>query len=92
LGDAVAGLTKALKTGPRRAHRHASLSGHRPGEIGITFSRSCCVHFGRGEEIWVGIFEGKLDGEVPIWFIDYARYFDRPGIYDGQEDATASAC
>ena len=41
----------------------------------------------RGEEIWVGIFEGKLDGEVPIWFIDYARYFDRPYIYDDQEDA-----
>ena len=53
---------------------------------GITYSRSCCVHFGRGEEIWVGIFEGKLDGVVPIWFIDYGRYFDRPYIYDDQED------
>ena len=43
--------------------------------FGITFSRTCCVHFGEGEEVWVGIFEGKLDGEVPIWFIDYQRYF-----------------
>ena len=47
---------------------------------------SCCVHFGHGEEVWLGIFEGRLDGEVPIWFIDYARYFDHPGIYDGDED------
>ena len=54
---------------------------------GITFSRTCCVHFGQGEEIWVGIFEAKLDGEVPIWFVDYERYFGRHTIYDGDEDA-----
>ena len=30
----------------------------------ITFSRTCCVHFGRGEEIWVGIYEAKLDGHL----------------------------
>jgi len=53
---------------------------------GVTYSRSCCVHFGRGEEVWVGIFEAKL-GDVPVWFIDYARYFDRPYIYDDQEDS-----
>jgi len=88
LGDMIAGLSKALK---KRGHdvwivmplyRNIDRA-----KYGITFSRSCCVHFGRGEEIWVGIFEGRLDGEVPIWFIDYARYFDRPYIYDEQEDA-----
>jgi len=88
LGDAVAGLTKALL---KRGHevrivmplyQHIDRARH-----GITFSRPCCVHFGGGEEIWVGIFEGKLDGEVPIWFVDYGRYFDRPGIYDGDEDS-----
>jgi len=89
LGDVVAGLSKALL---QRGHDvrivmplYQSIDRAR---YGITFSRTCCVHFGRGEEIWVGIFEGKLDGEVPIWFIDYARYFDRPWIYDGGgEDA-----
>jgi len=88
LGDAVAGLTKAL------LHRGHDVRIVMPlyqkidrARYGITFSRSCCVHFGRGEEIWVGIFEGKLDGQVPIWFIDYERYFGRPDIYGGDEDA-----
>lgn len=87
LGDAVAGLTKAL------THRGHDVRIVMPlyqridrAKFGITFSRTCCVHFGRGEEIWVGIFEGKLDGIVPIWFIDYGRYFDRHAIYDGDED------
>ena len=88
LGDAVAGLTKAL------VHRGHDVRIVMPlyqridrTRYNITFSRTCCVHFGRGEEIWVGIFEGKLDGVVPIWFIDYERYFGRPGIYDGDEDS-----
>jgi starch synthase len=88
LGDVVASLSKALL---KRGHdvRIVMPLYQRidRAHFGITFSRPCCVHFGRGEEIWVGIFEGKLDGEVPIWFIDYARYFDRTGLYDGDEDA-----
>lgn len=88
LGDAVAGLSKALL---KRGHEVRIVMPLYQGidrlRHGITFSRPCCVHFGGGEEIWVGIFEGKLDDEVPIWFIDYARYFDRPGIYSGDEDA-----
>lgn len=87
LGDVVAGLSKALL---KRGHDvrivmplYQRIDRAR---FGITFSRPCCIHFGRGEEMWVGIFEGKLDGEVPIWFVDYARYFDRPSIYEGPED------
>jgi starch synthase len=87
LGDMVSGLSKALR---KRGHDarvvmplYQSID---RAKYGITFSRSCCVHFGLGEEIWVGVFEGKLDGEVPVWFIDYARYFDRPYIYDDKED------
>jgi starch synthase len=87
LGDAVAGLSKALL---KRGHDVRIVmplyQGIDRARFGITFSRPCCVHFGRGEEIWVGIHESKLDGEVPIWFIDYARYFDRPGLYHGDED------
>jgi starch synthase len=88
LGDMISGLSKALK---KRGHDarivmplYQSID---RAKHAITFSRSCCVHFGRGEEVWVGVFEGMLDGQVPVWFIDYARYFDRPYIYDAQEDA-----
>jgi starch synthase len=90
LGDMVSGLSKALK---KRGHDvrivmplYQSID---RGKFGLTYSRSCCVHFGRSEEIWVGIFEGKV-GDVPVWFIDYGRYFDRPYIYDDQEDGVLS--
>ena len=87
LGDVVAGLSKALR---RRGH-DARIIMPLYGKIdrfkyGITFTRSCCVHFGQGEEIWVGVFEGKLDNDVPIWFVDYDRYFGRPNIYEDKED------
>ena len=88
LGDAVAGLTKALH---QRGHDvRIVMPLYRfidRARFGITFSRSSCVHFGGGEEIWIGVFEGKLDGEVPIWFIDYARYFDRSSLYGDPDDA-----
>ena len=88
LGDAVAGLSKALRKRGHDARIIMPLYQRIDrGKFGITYSRSCCVHFGRGEEIWVGIFEGRLDDEVPIWFVDYGRYFDRPYIYDDQEDS-----
>jgi starch synthase len=88
LGDMVAGLSKALKSRGSDVRIVMPLYGSIDRwKHGITFVRSCCVHFGLGEEIWVGVFEGKLDDEVPIWFIDYGRYFDRPHIYDGDEDS-----
>jgi starch synthase len=48
---------------------------------------SSCVHMGEGEEQWVGISNGMLDGIVPMWFVECERYFGRPGYYDfaGQE-------
>ncbi|MCE0498328.1 MAG: glycogen/starch synthase [Methylacidiphilales bacterium] len=88
LGDAVAGLSKALlKLGHDVRIVMPLYQSIDRAKYGITFSRPCCVHFGGGEEIWVGICEGRLDGEVPIWFIDYARYFDRPYLYNGGEDS-----
>jgi starch synthase len=87
LGDVVAGLSKALV---QRGHDvriimplYAQIDRAR---YRISFMRSCCVHFGGGEEIWVGIFEGRLDDEVTVWFIDYDRFFGRPWLYDGSDE------
>ena len=86
LGDVVGGLSKALRQRGHDARIIMPLYGKIDRfKYGIHFSRSCCVHFGHGEEIWVGVFEGKLDG-VPIWFVAYDRFFGRPQIYDGDED------
>jgi len=49
---------------------------HRIHEIG-----SMCLHMGGGEEHWLGLHQTMLDDVVPVYFIDYARYFARPGIY-----------
>lgn len=83
LGDAVSGLSKEL------VHRGHDLRVVMPlyravdrARWGLEFRSSTCVHFGRGEECWAGVWQGQMDGPVPVWFLDYARFFDRPGIYD----------
>jgi starch synthase len=88
LGDAVAGMSKALHHRGNDVRIVMPLYGCLDrAKYGIKFLRSCCVHFGHGEEIWVGIHEAKLDGEVPIWFVDYERYFGRHNLYGDRDDA-----
>jgi len=48
---------------------------------GIQFDGSACIHMGNREEHWVGIHSALLDQEVPVWFIEYERFFGRAGIY-----------
>ena len=87
----VAGLSKALKRRrPRCAHRHATLLRASTAlKHGITlFALMLRPLTVVGEEVWVGIFEGKLDGEVPglvrrLW----RAIIDRPYIYNGDEDS-----
>ncbi len=87
LGDVVAGLSKALVQRGHDVRIIMPLYGQIDrARYGISFLRSCCVHFGGGEEIWVGVFQGKLDNEVTVWFIDYDRYFSRPWLYDGSDE------
>jgi starch synthase len=82
LADVVAGLCKALC---RMGHDarivlplYASLD---RAKYGITFENSACIHMGAGEENWIGVHSATLDGQVPVWFVDYERFFGRPGIY-----------
>jgi len=85
LADAVAGLSKALHESGHQVRIAIPLySLIDRGRWQIEFKHSVCVHMGKGEEIWIGLYQGLLDGKVPVWFIDYERFFARPGIYDHQ--------
>jgi len=82
LADVAAALPKALQ---RLGHEvriimplYSSIDRAR---YGIQFQSSSCIHMGHGEENWVGVHSGLLDGQVPVWFVEYDRFFGRPGIY-----------
>ncbi|MDQ3814339.1 MAG: glycogen synthase GlgA [Armatimonadota bacterium] len=83
LADVVAGLPKALR---RLGHDvrivlplYASIA---RGKFGIAHEGPACVHMGQGEENWIGVHSATLDGQVPVWFVEYDRFFGRPGLYD----------
>src|SRR6266545_1148339 len=83
LGDVVAALPKAL----RRLGHDVRIVLPLYGSIdrakhGITPESPSCVHMGQGEENWIGVHSTMLEGEVPVWFVEYERFFGRPGIYD----------
>ncbi|MFN7950200.1 MAG: glycogen/starch synthase [bacterium] len=83
LGDVVTALSKELA---RAGHDvrvvmplYRSIDRAR---FGIRFERSSCVHMGNGEEAWVSIHSTLLGERVPVWFVEYERFFGRGGIYD----------
>jgi starch synthase len=81
LGDAVAALSRALK---RAGHDLRILL---PRYYFI--DRSSCTPLGEplavpsgAGEAWTAIYETRLPGsEVPVYLLDYERYFGRDGIY-----------
>ena len=84
LGDAVAGLAKALQ---QLGHEvrvmlplYSFIDRHK---FGLHVVGSHCVHMGGGAEHWIGLHEAPLDGCVPAWFVEYENYFGRIGLYDG---------
>ena len=83
LGDVVGALPKALAAMGHRVqilmplYRQIDQQAHH-----IRPDGAACVHMGEGVEHWVGIFSSMLDDTVPVWFLDFSSYFNRPGIYD----------
>lgn len=83
LADVVAALPKTLRKWGHDARillpLYASVDRVRHA---VRFAQSVCVHMGNQEEQWIGLHEARLDGEVPVWFVDCERFFGRSGIYD----------
>lgn len=83
LADVVAGLSKTLRGSGHDVRIILPLySSIDRARYGIEFESSSCAHMGNGEEQWVGVYRSLLDGEVPVWFVECGRFFDRPGVYD----------
>ncbi len=83
LGDMVAGLAKSLVELGHEVRICLPLYAMIDrAKYGLKFERSCCVHMGGGEQNWVGVQAAPLDHVASVWFVDYERFFGRPGIYD----------
>jgi starch synthase len=82
LGDVVAGLAKELHRAGHEVRIILPLyQTINTQKFDLHPSGASCIHMGKGEEQWVGVFEGKLDGMVPLWLVDCNRYFGRGGLY-----------
>lgn len=83
LGDVVASLPKALRKLGVDVRVVIPLYGTISREkFGLVEEPSCLVNCGGGEVNGCGVWGGVADGDVPMWFIEHDRYFDRGGIYD----------
>ncbi|MCX7885860.1 MAG: glycogen synthase GlgA [Verrucomicrobiae bacterium] len=93
LGDMVAGLSKALVRLGCEVRICIPLYGSVDyARWRLQWEKSACVHMGGGEENWIGVHAGVLDAAVKVWFVEYQRFFARPGIYnEGDRDYSDNA-
>ena len=88
LADVAGALPKALKklghniivVMPRYYKIDKSKLSHVPGALGVPM--------GPMGELWAGVYSSNLpNSEVPIYFIDYEKFFGRFGLYDENGEA-----
>ncbi|MDZ4816047.1 MAG: glycogen synthase GlgA [Verrucomicrobiota bacterium] len=82
LGDVVAALPKAFA---RKGHEVRIVipmfNWLDRVKYKISFIGSACAHMGNNEEHWFGVHEATVSPKIKVWFVEFARFFDRPGIY-----------
>lgn len=82
LADVVGALPKVLRRLGHDARVVLPLYGSIDrAALGVRPDGSACVHMGGGVEQWIGVQRARLEGEVPLWLVDYGAFFGRPGIY-----------
>jgi starch synthase len=91
LGDVVGALPKSLN---RLGHDarvflplYASINREKWGLENIG---QACIHMGGGEENWVGIWRTLYEG-VTIYFIEFDKFYGRPGVYGNPEEYADNA-
>lgn len=83
LGDVVASLPTALRRQGVEVRIILPLySSVDRTKCGVVPANSCVVTMGNGEIHTCRIHDSVTGGGVRVWLVEYARYFDRAGIYD----------
>jgi starch synthase len=86
LADVVGALPQALKALGHDVMvvmpKYASID---PAKHGLRrFYDSMCVWMGTGEE-WCAVDTARMEGDVPVYFIESNQYFDRAGLYHDED-------
>ena len=92
LGDVVGALPKALAQWGHDVRVFLPLYGSIDrARWNIEPVGAACVHMGQNEENWVGTWRGELSADVPVFFVEYDRFYNRGGIYGDPKEFADNA-